>query len=232
MQVRKVLAVLFAVALQAAFAHADSVTRAVGSESFDFVVPKGQCVLEESNPQDSKFIHTVSTLFKGAKNTLIVATMECSRRARYRNGETGNVLNYTAYYTPDSYVNSAVDGETQSLRKGLCADMRKQSDATLENVPDIVARKAKELRAKIAVTSTSYIGVLDEDEHGCYAGLLVGVKGASDKVILMSSIVTSTVSHGKPLFLAIYHEYDGPVTTAAGVQAAKATLAEFDKKNP
>ncbi|MGO8953371.1 MAG: hypothetical protein ACLPWS_16920 [Rhodomicrobium sp.] len=231
MEHRKVLAVLFALALQAVSASADSVTRTVGSESFDFVVPKGQCVLEESNPYDAKFINVVRTLFKGAKNTLIVATAECGRRATLRNGVTGNVLDYAAYYTPDSNVNSTVEGKTQSLRKSLCADMRKQSDATLENVTDIVAKKAKELRAKIAITSTSYIGVLDEDEHGCYAGLLIGVKGAN-KVILMSVIVTSTLSHAKPLFLAIYHEYNGPSTTTAGVQAAKATLAEFDKKNP
>jgi len=232
MQVRKILTVVLALASQVVFAHADTVTRTVGSERFDFVVPKGQCVLEDSNPYDAKFIHVVSTLFQGAKNTLIVATVECGRRARLRKGETGNILNYTAYYTPDSFVNSTVDGETQSLRKGLCADMRKQGDATLAGVKDIVAEKAKELRAKIAVTSTSYIGVIDEDTHGCYAALLVGVKGADGKAILMSSVVTSTVIRSKPLFLAIYSEFKGPETTQAGVDAAKATFFELDQKNP
>ena len=232
MHTRVALTVLLVFGLSAVSANADTVARWVGSATFYFVVPKGQCVLEDSNPQDAKFIHIVRTLFKGAQNTLILATAECGRRARLRNGETGNILNYAAYYTPDTDITGTVEGDTQTQRKNLCADMRKQGDATLSGVKDIVAEKAKELRAKIAVTSTSYIGVLYEDTHGCYAGLLVGVKGADNNVILMSSIVTSTVSHSKPLFLAIYDEYKGPATSTAGVEAAKATMAEFDRKNP
>ncbi len=232
MQIRNGFAVLLALVLQAFFANAESVKRTVGSASFNFELPRGQCLLQDNNSSDARFIHTVRTLFAGAKNTLIVATMECGRLARLRNGETGNVLDYAAYYTPDNFVDTTVDGETQSLRKGLCADMRKQGDATLAGVKDIVAEKAKELKAKIAVTSTSYIGVVDEDEHGCYAALLVGVKGADNKPLLMSSIVTSTVLHAKPLFLAIYNEYKGPETTSSGVVRAKQTLAGLDQKNP
>lgn len=251
MHARKVLTLLLAVALQAVSAHAgnsagnmpsanastddeaalNAVARTVGGVRYNFVLPEGQCLLEDGNPQDAKFIRVVRTLFQGAKNTLIAATAECGRRARLRSGDLSNITDYAAYYTPDNFVNSKVPGETQSLRKSLCADMRKQGDAVLSGVKDIVAQKAKELQANIAVTSTSYIGVVDEDAHGCYAALLVGTKGAG-KTVLMSSLVTSTVLHAKPLFLAIYKEYSGPETTQASVRTAKDTLAELDRKNP
>jgi hypothetical protein len=232
MCVRAYIFVLFALLSQALTASAESVTRTVGGKSFNFALPEGQCPLEDGNPYDANFIHTIGTLLKGARNTLIAAAMECERRAALRKGEVGNVFDYAAYYTPDIYAAKAPPGETQSMRKQICVQLRKQGDASLASVKDIVAAQAKELQADIAVTSTRYIGVLAEDQHGCYAGLLVGVKGADNKPILMSSIVTGTAVHSQPLFLAIYSEYKGPETTSAGVEAAKATMAELDRTNP
>jgi hypothetical protein len=224
--------VLLALISQALPASAESVTRTIGGKSFDFALPGGQCLLEEGNPYDANFVHTISTLLKGARNTLIAAAMECERRAGLRKGELGHVYDYAAYYTPDIYADKAFPGETQNIRKQICVQLRKQGDASLASVKDIVAAQAKELQADIAVTSTRYIGVLAEDGHGCYAALLVGVKGADNKTILMSSIVTGTAVHSQPLFLAIYSEYKGPETTSAGVEAAKATMAELDRINP
>jgi hypothetical protein len=229
--IRYFLVFFLAIVLHPTFVRAEFASRMVGSQRFDFVLPQGQCLLVDNNPHDAKFIHTVGTLFKGAQNTLIIATMECGLRAKLRRGESGNILDYAAYYTPDTYVEGTVPGDQAEARKSLCVDMRAQGDATLDGVKDIVAKAAKELRSNMAVSTTKYIGVMDEDEHGCYAALLVGVRGAGDKPILMSSVVTSTVSRSKPLFLAIYSEYKGPETTNAGVRAAQATLEEFDQKN-
>jgi hypothetical protein len=231
MHIRAAVAVLLAVFLQPVFANADSVTRSAGSKNFEFAIPEGQCVLEDSNRADASFSKVIATLLKGAQNTLIVASAECSRRAALRRGEAQSITDYAAYYTPDQFINTTVPGKTETLRKQLCADMRKQGDATLAGVEDIVAEKAKELRADIAVTSTKYVGVMAEDAHGCYAALLIGVKGADGGALLMTSVVTSTVSHGKPLFLAIYRPYEGPRTIKAAVADAKATMAEFDTLN-
>ena len=209
----------------------NSVTRSAGSKNFEFALPEGQCVLDDSNRADAAFIKVLSTLLKGTQNTLIVATAECGRRAALRRGETGNITDYAAYYTTDQFFNTTVPGKTETLRKELCAGMRKQGDATFASVEDLVAEKAKELRADIAVTSTKYVGVMAEDAHGCYAALLIGVKRANGEAQLMTSIVTSTVSHGKPLFLAIYRPYEGPRTIKAAVADAKATMAEFDTLN-
>jgi hypothetical protein len=231
MSVYRIFFLSLALPFSIAAANADSVTRSLGAANLDFVLPKGHCLLEESNSYDARFINVVRTLFQGAKNTLILATAECGTRARLRSGAGEKVLNYAAYYTPDNLVADTVAGETKALRKSLCDDMRKQGQATLAGVKDIVAEKAKELRAKIAVTSTNYIGVIDEDDHGCYAALLVGVKGGDNSVTLMSSIVTSTVIHSKVFFMAYYSEYKGPKTTQLGVQASKDTAAKLDKRN-
>lgn len=232
MKIVKLLGLAILLIGQTAFAQAENASRKVGDADFNFAVPNGFCVAEEKNPRDAIFINVVRTLLKGANNTLIVLTVNCERLKTWRAGENGNILRYAMYYLPTNLETTTLPGETKQLRDDLCKDMRKQGDATLSGVKDIVANAAKELNANIAVNSTKYIGVVDEDDHGCYAALLVGVKGGDGKNILMSSVVTSTVVHGKPLFLAVYDEYKGPETTQEDVGRSKVVLADFDKANP
>src|SRR5262245_40659589 len=112
------------------------------------------------------------------------------------------------------------------------SDMRKQGDATLAPIQDIVANAAEELNANVAVNSGRMIGIVGQDQHACYSALLVGVRTADDNNILMSALVTATVVRGKPIFSAIYHEYRGPETTQRSLEEAKSLAAVFDAKNP
>ncbi len=229
---RKALSAVISVVLNIGVANAAEVVRAVGTSQYNFVIPTGTCLMEDNNARDKLFINTVETLLNGAANKLIVLSVECARQRTWRNNVPGNILDYFMYYIPNNLVDRVFDGDTTKLRKDLCLDMRKQGDATLSGVKRIVADAAKELNANIAVTSTKYIGVVDEDEHGCYAALLIGVKGTDGKIILMSSLVTSTVVRGKPLFSALYHRYQGAQTTERSLQEAKLTAAAFDTRNP
>ncbi len=213
-------------------ATADGVSRSVGGVQFDFAVPKGHCVLEENNSQDAKFINALSTLLKGASNTLIVATAKCDDRTKLRAGKATRLSDYAAYYVPDSWLNSTLSGEKRDLRKQLCNEMRKQTQQAPSDVKGVVARAAMELNSNAGVTGTKLIGVLGEDDHGCYSGLLIGGKGADGKVALTSSIVASTVIHSKGLFLAYYDDYAGPETTQRAVRFSQATAADLDQKNP
>jgi hypothetical protein len=232
MQIRQILAVAAALTLQTLLVQAENTSRKVGDAEFNFAVPREFCVLDEKNSRDAVFINVVTTLLKGAKNKLIVLTVNCERLKTWRAGENGNILRYAMYYLPENLENTTLPGETKKLREDLCQDMRKQGDATLSGVKDIVANAAQELNANIAVSSTKYIGVVDEDEHGCYAALLVGVKGADGKNIIMSSVVTSTVVRGRAMFLAVYNEYKGPETTQEDVDRSRIVLSDFDRANP
>ncbi|HZV22060.1 MAG TPA: hypothetical protein VE986_11010 [Hyphomicrobiales bacterium] len=232
MRIHKSLLLAAALILPAAPALAETASRVVGSDSFNFAVPTQFCVLSDSNPRDLQFINVVRRLLQGANNKLILVMVDCQRLKTYRAGDNGNIVRYAIYYTPDPYESGTLQGDNQALRKELCQDMRKQGDATLSGVKEIVAEAAKDLKANIAVNSTKYIGVIDEDSHGCYAALLIGVRGSDGKNLLMSSIVTSTVIHSKPLFFAMYNQYAGPETTQEDVARSKVVAANFDQANP
>lgn len=227
----RALAVTIALVAHVALARAEETVRIVGSTPLTFAVPRGHCLLEETNARDAIFIRNISTLLRNANNKLILVTIECGRRAAWRDGK-GPIYDYATYYLPDNVENQVYDGETQALRKSLCDDMRKQGDATLAPVKDMVANAAKELNSKVAVNSTKLIGVVGEDQHGCYVALLVGVHGNDGRNFLMSTLVTSTVVRGKAIFLGNYHEYKGPETTERSLREAKATAAAFDARNP
>ncbi len=232
MTLRHVFVMALAAALPGASACADSVRRSVGGIPFDLALPKGHCVLEDSNSHDAQFIKITSTLFEAAGKTLIVATARCDSRAKLRAGHASRLTNYAAYYVPAPWLNTTLNGHKAALRKEVCNEMRKQGQEAPPDLKDRVAKAAREMNTKIGVTSTKLIGVLDEDDHGCYTGLLIGTKDAGGKVTLVSSVVTSTVLHSKGLFLAYYNDYAGPETARTGVEASKATAAELDRTNP
>jgi hypothetical protein len=122
-------------------------------------------------------------------------------------------------------------GDKRSLRKGLCEDMRKQGESTIDQAKEIIAQKAKEMSANISVSGTNYVGVVDEDNNGCYVALVVGIKDAAGKNTLVSCLITGTVIHEKPVFFAMYDPYVSPDTTEDEVKRSKVIGADLDKAN-
>jgi len=215
-----------------AFTHAAEVTRPVGGVQVNFPILNGYCLAEDSNDRDAIFIERMATLLRNSKNRLIVLSMDCGRQLTWRNGVEGDIYDYSSYYIPENHVTPTLKGDKAELRKTLCNDMRKLGDATLAPIKDMMANAEKELNENgVTVSSTKMIGVVGEDKHACYSALLVGLRTATDN-ILMSVFIIATVVRGKPIFSAIYHEYKGPETTQRSLEEAKSLAAEFDAKNP
>ena len=110
--------------------------------------------------------------------------------------------------------------------------MRKQGDASLGDVPSLVAKTARELKQTVSVNSTKVLGVLAEDAHGCYVGVLVGIDDGKGLSLLMNATVTATVIRNKGLFVSLYSQYVDPEASAKSLQLAKTTAASLDMKNP
>lgn len=226
---RTLLVALAALAASVFPTYAETVVRTVGQTNVNFVVPEGQCLASESNPQDAKFINIVGTLLKNANNRLILLTVECKRLQSFRAGQNGPILDYVTYYTPVASESAVLQGNRDTNRKALCNDLRQTTDKALDDVKNIVDKTAKELKANMGVNSTQYMGVLAEDDHGCYAGLLVGVKGATGNLI-MSTVILATTLNDKTIFSAYYDQFTEPAVTERDIARAKATA--LDQINP
>jgi hypothetical protein len=213
-------------------ADAAEVTRPVGVVNVNFPILNGFCLTEDSNPRDAIFINQMATLLRNSKSRLIVLSMDCGRQRTWREGDEGNIYDYSSYYIPVVHEAPILKGNKAALRKTLCTNMRKQGDATLRPIKDIVANAAEELNTNVAVNTTKMIGVVGEDQHACYSALLVGVRTPNNESIMMSALIIATVVRGKPIFSTIYHEYKGPETTQRSLEEAKSLAAAFDARNP
>lgn len=210
--------------------HAENVVRTVGETDLNLVVPSKFCVLDQNNYRDAIFIAVVTKLLQGM-NKLILLTADCNILAKWRGGDNSPMSQYAMYYVPNSVEKLTLPGDPHSLRQGLCRDMRKQGGATLDQAKEIIAKKAQEMSANISVSGTNFIGVVDEDDHGCYAALVVNVKDAAGKNIVISSLITSTVIRSKPIFFAIYDPYVNSETTQHQVRRSKTIAADLDRAN-
>ena len=112
----------------AAFSHAAEVTRPVGGVQVNFPIPNGYCLAEDSNARDAVFINRMATLLRNAKSRLIVLSMDCDRQRTWRDGDEGNIYDYSSYYIPVVQETSTLKGNKVALRKGLCNTMRKAGD--------------------------------------------------------------------------------------------------------
>jgi hypothetical protein len=213
-------------------AHGQEITGTMGDTTFNLAVPSGYCVSDPRNPADAQFVNYLAKLLENAKNKLIRTVIDCRELRARRADASKPIYDYLNYYFPAASENTKLSGDTQENRKTLCDELRQQSDATLEDVPQIVEKTAREMKMTGGINSTKYLGVLAADPHGCYAGLLVGVRDGKGNVTLIYTIVVRTAIHGKDLWMASYSRYGTNADSAHALQLAQTTAADLDAKNP
>jgi hypothetical protein len=216
-----------------ATAGADSLLRTVSGRSFDLAKPDGYCVPAPSNSADAAFVNVISKLMENTQNKAVQVLVDCSYLQQRRADANAPIYNYVVYYFPNSTENEHLDGDRPAQRKNLCDGLRGTNDATLADVPNVVDKTFKELKTggDVGVSTTKNLGVLAEDTHACYSGLLIGVRKGNDS-FLMNIVIAATVIHGKSWYVAHYSKFENPKTFDTSLQLAKATAASFDARNP
>lgn len=228
----RILLLPLVLAAQVAIAHADSAVRTIGGVNLDLPVPKGYCIADQNNFADAQFIALLSSFLQAGQSRLVMVAVECNSLQKWRAGQIAHIADYATYYVPIASENMPIPGAQGTVRKMFCTEMRKQGSTAADGVKDIIAKKAQEMGQNFGISSTNFIGVMDEDAHGCYGAMLVGVRDQTGTNVIMSAIMNATVVRSKLVFFAFYAEYKGPETTTTGVQTAKTVAVELDAKNP
>ena len=214
-----------------ASAYAAEITEhAVNGRNFKFPVPAGFCALNPGNSRDAEFAKQITALMGNTGNTVVEIVVNCQELTAFRS-TTANLWTWMIYYYPSSTEKQILDGDPQPHRHALCDDLRKQTDATVKDAPDIVAKVARELKTKMATDAPKYLGVLSEDSHGCYAGLLQNVTKGSETNQVLSNVL-GTVVHGKTFYVTATSKYKGQAESAKSLAFEKAVAADFDADNP
>jgi hypothetical protein len=212
--------------------RAQELTGKMGQASFNLVMPRGYCLPERASSGERVFVDYINKAMGNAGSKVMRIVASCAAlKARRANAST-NVFDYMVYYFPKSVENTTLSGDRAANRKAECDDLRRQTDEAIKDVPEISERTAREMKLQGSVKTIQYLGVLDEDAHGCYAALLSRNVDADSHVYVVYVIVVRTVIHGKDLWAGVYSQYGSGAANLRTLELAKSTAAELDQKNP
>jgi len=203
----------------------------VKGRTFNFPTPTGFCMPNSSNSNETEFVKTVQALMANSGNTVVKVAAECDQIRKRGASRATRVSDYIVYYYVNGTESESLEGSAQSHRKALCDEMRQQGDASVADVPDIVAKTAKELNSNLTVSGVKVLGVLAEDAHGCYVGLLANTRDNGGP-FTMNVDMLATVIHGRSIFVALYSEYKNPSESQKSLRLEEAIAADLDAKNP
>ena len=212
-------------------AYAESTVHTINGKSFNLPTPSGFCIPDANNVNEGFFVKAVTTLMENAKTRVAKIAAECQEIKKRRADPRATVFDYVVYYYPASSESESIQVDAQTRRKALCDDLRRQGDSALGGVKDAVAKSAQEPKATIAMNSQKYLGVLAEDAHGCYVGVLSNVTTALGSFLLTANLM-STVIHGKTLFVGLYSQYKSPTASEKSLLLEQALAADLDSRNP
>jgi hypothetical protein len=223
---------LLAFAAQPSPGDAQELTGTMGQISFNLSVPQGYCVPSRSSLGERVFADYVTKAMENSKSKVIRIIANCAELQARGANSSSNLFDYMVYYFPQSVENTTLNGDRAANRKAACDNLRQQTDEAIKDVPEISERTAREMKLKGSVKSIQYLGVLDEDSHGCYGGLLSRNVDGRGNVYVVYVIVLRTVLRGKDLWVGVYSQYGSAAANIRTLQLAKSTAAQLDQKNP
>ena len=213
-------------------AHAQSLVGSMGGVNLNLVVPRGYCIPDPDNSADAAFVEFLAKLMENSKNHLMRVVVNCRELQARRSDAKKPIHEYVQFYFPMASEKVTLTGDPETLRKDSCDALRQQDDAALSDVPQITEKTAREMKRNGSVSSTKYLGVLDADAHGCYAGILVGVKDGNGNVTLIYTLAVRTVTHRKDLWIAVYSKYGTAADSTRWLKFAQTTAAALAAMNP
>jgi hypothetical protein len=220
---RLAILAFFVLALCPRPGHAQDALATFKGKTFDLPIPAGFCIAEPSNSLAVRF----TALMKNSGATVVKVALDCGELRRGT-----KQYDYFGYYYPSRTEQEVLDGDTQVLRKAVCDALRGVTQAAVDDIPSIVAKTAKELKQKFDTNDSKYLGVLAEDAHGCYAGLLANIGSGTKDHYIMNTDMLGTVVHARQFYAGLYSEYASPAQSQKMLEIEEALAAELDAKNP
>lgn len=182
---------------------APSVT--IGGAQVILPVKAGDCALERSHPTDKRVIEGVEGLIAG-HNQLHLSVTGCADRTAWRDGKLANLKDYMQVQSGRVLQGQNFAGQEKAAIAANCNGIRQQGSAILNSVSDTIKQKLVQAQKQAMIQNMSLLGALDEDDSGCYIGMVI--KGQTEQGQQKSQlcIFAITVLNGKLVYL--YHYSD------------------------
>jgi len=161
----------------------------IGSVPVYLPAPKGFCELSQSNASDKRMLTTLGPLLEKSGNRLLSMSADCQQLTEWHGGKRQLLDDYGQYQTPIASMDKPVSETVAET----CTILRNEGNKILANqLPDIKSRVESTL-SKIKIGETSFLGVLGEDAHSCFAGLIqkIHTEANTDKTQITAFAITT-----------------------------------------
>lgn len=178
----------------------------VGGKAITLVIDPDQCLLDRNNPSDVRVWQLVERAIAG-QNELLLAAADCQQIGPWRAGARPTLDDFTQVQINLSLKTQDFTGQEATLPRQICAQLRSQGDsiasgAEMQKLRDRFNTSTETVR----LNETTFIGVVHEDDQGCYASLVQKVKTDQGKDKLILSVFAHVVVKGRLLYLYRYTE--------------------------
>lgn len=181
------------------------VTVEVGGSSVKLLIANGDCALERSNPTDKRAIELVESLIAG-NNQLHLSETSCGNLMDWRAGKLATLREYRQVQSGLALQKQNFTGQEKAVIAANCNAIRKQGGALLDAAASSIKQRLEVAEKQALIQNLSLLGALDEDDYGCYVGLLIKGQTEQGAPKTQLCVFATTVLNGKMVFL--YHYSD------------------------
>jgi hypothetical protein len=211
----------FALALCQWPAQAEDQLTTFKGKTFNLPTPAGFCVPGSTNG----YAQLYAAVLQKSGNTVVKYAADCGQ---LRAG--GDVSDYLGYYYLTNSEKEVLDGDVAARRKAVCDNLRSHGP-TFQGIQADVSRIAKQLNQNLGSVNPIVLGVLAEDAHGCYAGIISPFELGPIRYIKYVDVL-GTVVHARRFYVALYSKYEDDAGAKKALEREQALAAELDAENP
>jgi hypothetical protein len=178
----------------------------VGGKAINLVIDPDQCLLDRNNPSDVRVWQLVERAIAG-QNELLLAAADCNQIGPWRAGARPTLDDFTQVQINLSLKQQDFTGQESSLPRAICTQLRSQGD-TIASGPQIQEMRDRFNKSAdtVRLNETTFIGVVHDDDQGCYASLVQKVLTDQGKDKLILCVFAHVVVKGRLLYIYRYTE--------------------------
>lgn len=205
-------------------------TATVGGRELKLPVKSGDCALERANPNDKRAIELVENLIR-QNNQLHLSSTGCADLDAWRGGKIPNLKDYMQVQSPLALQGQDLAGQEKAVIAANCNAIRQQGNAVVNSASQTIKQRLEEAKKQALIQNISLLGALDEDDYGCYTGLLIKGETEQGQPKTQLCVFATTVLNGKVVYLYHYSDKSDEVETERLVTERKATAKAYVEAN-
>jgi hypothetical protein len=206
------------------------ITVTIGKTQVGLVLPDGHCELDPGEPADARIMSSIRGAIAGS-NELVASFANCDELKGWRAGIYLTLDHFGQYMTLLQTLNQEIDMPRPAMITEICKQMRAATPAENEAIVAKAGNRLEVIMEGIKVNEQKMLGVVDEDEFGCYSALFQRMQAEVGGEKQIAGVFTTTFVKGKIVYLNLYAPFTGSETVQELLVLQKALTKKFVEAN-